>query len=80
MTTTNNQTEAQNNNGKSRLPTHIAKVCHGHGKGATYEQIGIAWVNDNGSLYIKLHGTQIVSAFTLYEVPQGQQAENQTAA
>jgi hypothetical protein len=55
-------------------------VCHGHGKGATYEQIGIAWVNDNGSLYIKLHGTQIVSAFTLYEVPQGQQAENQTAA
>jgi hypothetical protein len=28
---------------------------------------GVAWCNDGGSLYVKLSGTQVVSALTLYE-------------
>ena len=51
-------------------PTHIAKVRHGSGEGATYEQIGAAWMNEKGAIYIKLHGTQVVSGFSLYEVQE----------
>ena len=68
MTYENAQTSENTQNGKSKLPTHIAKVRHGYGKNASYEQIGVAWVNEKGGIYVKLHGTQIVSAFTLYEV------------
>jgi hypothetical protein len=69
MTTTNTKTEpSARGNGKTKLPTHIAKVRHGFGKKATYERIGVAWRNDDGSLYVKLSGTQVVSALTLYEL------------
>jgi hypothetical protein len=70
MTTTNQTTETANarNNGKTKMPTHVAKVRHGYGKKATYERIGVAWRNDDGSLYVKLSGTQVVSALTLYEL------------
>lgn len=69
MTTTNTNTETSaRGNGKTKLPTHVAKVRHGYGKKATYERIGVAWRNDDGSLYVKLSGTQVVSALTLYEL------------
>lgn len=69
MTTTNQKTETNaRGNGKPKLPTHVAKVRHGYGKKATYERIGVAWRNDDGSLYLKLSGTQVVSALTLYEL------------
>jgi hypothetical protein len=42
-------------------------VSYGSGKKATCERIGVAWRNDDGSLYVKLSGTQVVSALTLYE-------------
>jgi len=71
MTTEATQTEQ---NGKSNPPTHVAKVRHGYGKKATYERIGVAWCNEDGSFYIKLHGTQVVSAFTLYELPASDKA------
>jgi len=72
-----NATEAANEtreNGKSKLPTHVAKVRNGYGKKATYERIGVAWVNEDGSYYVKLHGTQVVSAFTLYELETNAEA------
>ena len=63
MTKTNQSTETSaRGNGKPKLPTHVAKVRHGYGKKATYERIGVAWRNDDGSLYVKLAGTQMVSA------------------
>jgi hypothetical protein len=76
MSTTNQTTETANarNNGKAKLPTHVAKVRHGFGKKATYERIGVAWRNDDGSLYVKLSGTQVVSALTLYELADQDQA------
>jgi len=74
MTTENTQTNGTEQNGKSNPPTHVAKVRHGYGKKASYERIGVAWQNEDGSFYIKLHGTQIVSAFTLYELNSNDKA------
>jgi hypothetical protein len=82
MTTTNHSTEASaRGNGKApKLPTHVAKVRHGYGKKATYERIGVAWRNDDGSLYVKLSGTQVVSALTLYELEANTQEDAAPAA
>ena len=82
MTTTNQSTETGNArvNGKAKLPTHVAKVRHGYGKKATYERIGVAWRNDDGSLYVKLAGTQLVSALTLYELEDNSDAAADEAA
>ena len=80
MTTQFNETAGNRQNGKGNPPTHVAKVRHGHGKNASYEQIGAAWKNENGAVYVKLHGTQIVSAFTLYELPAPEAAEGEPSA
>lgn len=74
MTTEKTQTNETEQNNKSKSPTHIAKVRHGYGKTASYEQIGAAWKNEKGSFYIKLHGTQIVSEFMLYELKSNDKA------
>ena len=76
MTKTKETTEAANtrSNGQAPVPTHVAKVRHGYGKKATYERIGVAWRNDDGSLYVKLSGTQLVSALTLYELEDKEEA------
>jgi hypothetical protein len=70
------QTGEATESAKGNPPTHIAKVRHGYGNNARYEQIGVAWVNKNGGIYVKFHGTQVVSAFTLYEAkPKAEPAE-----
>lgn len=62
MTTTNQSTETSaRGNDKAKLPTHVAKIRHGYGRKATYERIGVAWRNDDGSLYVKLAGTQVLT-------------------
>lgn len=68
---------AQNQNAEetSNLPTHVAKTRIGYGKKATYEQIGVAWQNEDGSFYIKLYGTQVVSNFSLYSLKPKDQVE-----
>ncbi len=60
------------NDGEPNKPTHVVKVRDGTGKKATYERIGVAWENDqDGSLYIRVHGTQIISGgFTAYPIDQ----------
>jgi len=81
MTNTNQSTETNaRGNDKPKLPTHVAKVRHGYGKKATYERIGVAWRNDDGSLYVKLAGTQLVSALTLYELEDNKDATADEAA
>lgn len=72
MTTETETTNTPDTNGKSKLPTHNATTRTGHGKQATYERIGVAWKNDDGSYYVKLHGTQVVSQFTLYPIKSEQ--------
>lgn len=65
MTTQSTQTtEAQS----AKKPGFIAKVRHGRGKEATYERVGVAWQNEDGSFYIKLAGTQVISEFSLYRI------------
>lgn len=50
-------------------PTHTAKLRHGSGDTATYERIGAGWMKEDGSLYVRLLGVQVVSeGFTLYPV------------
>lgn len=64
MSNENNQ-----QNGKGNPPTHVAKVRHGEGRRATYDRIGVAWVKDDGSTYVRLYGQQIVSqGFSLYPI------------
>lgn len=72
-----NQTIDQANGKKSNPPTHVVKVRHGYGKNASYERIGVAWQKESGALYVKLHGTQIVSDFSLYELQGENASENQ---
>ena len=69
MTTQTQNAPQESETTKGNRPTHVAKVRHGHGKKATYEQIGVAWKTETGALYIKLAGTQLVSQFALYELP-----------
>lgn len=58
--------------GNGKKPSHLVKLRHGFGKKATYERIGVAWLNDDGSIYVKLHGTQVIGeGFTLYEIKDG---------
>lgn len=58
--------------GDRNPPTHVIKTRHGQGRNASYERLGVAWLNpEDGSLYIKLAGTQIVSSgFTAYEIEE----------
>jgi len=64
------QNQNTRNEGEANKPTHIVKVRDGSGRRATYERIGVAWENvEDGSLYIRVHGTQIVSGgFTCYPI------------
>ena len=71
MTTqTNEATEAnQAENKPANMPTMIVKQRVGYGKKASSERLGVAWLNDDGSIYVKLHGTQLISGgFALYPI------------
>ncbi len=68
MTTETTTTTDERQNGTNQ-PAYLVKLRHGFGKKATYERIGVAWLNDDGSVYVKLYGTQVVNqGFTLYRV------------
>jgi hypothetical protein len=59
----------------AKKPTFIAKSREGYGKHVTYERIGVAFENDDGSLFVKLSGTQVVSNFMLYRVETNERQE-----
>lgn len=80
MTTENTQTGESQNESKGNQPTHVAKVRHGYGKKASYERIGVAWVNEDGSLYVKLYGTQVISSFALYEIEDNSEVQAEAGA
>ena len=72
MTTTNQTTDTSRNNGKPK-PTHVAKIRHGYGKGATFERVGVLFQNGKvkDSFYLKLVGTQVVSkGIYLYKIDE----------
>ena len=53
-------------------PTHVAKSRVGHGEAVSFERIGVAWAKDDGSIFIRLYGTQIIAdGFALYPLEDG---------
>lgn len=62
------------NNGSQKAakqPTHDVKLKRSHGEHTTYERIGAAWQREDGSIYVRLIGTQLVSdGFTLYAIDE----------
>ena len=52
------KTAATNGNPK---PDLIAKTKEGSGKNASFDRVGAAWTREDGSIYLKLHGTQVVN-------------------
>jgi len=71
MTQTNQKPTETSARGNSKPePTHIAKVLRrGWGKKATFERIGVVFTNDDGSLFLKLYGKQIVdTGVYIYEL------------
>ncbi len=45
---------------KPSTPTHAVCKKFWNGKRNEFETLGVAWQRDDGGLYIKLHGTQII--------------------
>jgi len=53
-------------------PTHVVKVRKGEGRRAMFERIGVAWAKEDGSIFVRLYGTQIISdGFALYPLDNG---------
>lgn len=60
------------------LATHVAKV-RGTGDQARFEQVGVAWEREDGSFYVKFAGTQILTAITLFPVPDKEEGHSTAA-
>lgn len=43
-------------------PTHNICRKYWNGKRTEFETLGVAWARDDGGLYIKLHGKQIIDS------------------
>ena len=48
------------NSKSSKKPTHTLRKKTWNGNRNEYETLGVAWLNEDGSLYLKLYGTQII--------------------
>lgn len=53
-------TNQQQRNNKAKRPDKIARIRIGSGKSATFETVGAAWTRDDGSVYLKPYGRQII--------------------
>jgi len=74
MTTETNTTANETQNGNKK-PDFYAKIRHGFGKKASYERIGAAWRTEDGAIYVKLAGKQLVDqGFMLYEAEDNEKA------
>ena len=67
------QQNTTNHQDTSARPTHNLRMKTGYGQDTSYETIGVAWEREDGGLYIKLHGTQIIRS-GFYAVPIKQDA------
>jgi len=78
--TNETQTEALPN-GNSNKPTHTLRKRTGRSKNATYETLGVAWVREDGGLYMKLYGTQIIEGgFYAFPIAAAEEPEVTTEA
>lgn len=56
-----NTNETQNTNTNAK-PDMIAKVKERYGKNVSFETVGVAWTREDGSIYFKPYGTQVISS------------------
>lgn len=42
-------------------PDFVVKKRIGSGDRVTWERIGVAWQNENGAIFLRFHGTQVLS-------------------
>ncbi|MCB1838733.1 MAG: hypothetical protein KDI61_00525 [Alphaproteobacteria bacterium] len=59
MTQTENNTTHYNKKSNPR-PDKIARIKQGSGKSASFETVGVAWTREDGSLYFKPYGKQVI--------------------
>ena len=58
-------------------PSHSVKLRKGRGDGATFEQIGVAWRRENGTVFCKLAGHQVIDGgFYLFPIIPREPAAN----
>lgn len=58
----------------SKQPTHVVKMARSDGERTTHDRLGVAWLREDGSLYVRLHGTQIIAdGFSIYAIDGGAQ-------
>lgn len=62
---------------KDNKPTHYVRALVGHGEGASFETIGVAWAAEGKETYVKLHGTQIIGG-GFYILPNGAKANQES--
>lgn len=55
--TAQNKNSGEKSNSK---PTHNLRKKVGYGKNTDFETIGVAWEREDGGMYIKLYGTQVI--------------------
>jgi len=54
-------------------PDYVVKKRNGRGENATWDRVGVAWRNQNGALYLRFHGTQVLSGgVSLYPVDKSE--------
>jgi hypothetical protein len=66
--------KGENMTTQNNKPTHTASVKIVDGSQTRYDRVGVAWLNDEGQMSLKLHGTQIISG-TVYINPVKEQDE-----
>jgi hypothetical protein len=72
----NNQPQrgARQQTAASKQPTHVVKMARTDGERTTHDRLGVAWTREDGSLYVRLHGTQIIAdGFSIYPIDGGAQ-------
>ncbi|MBB4267908.1 hypothetical protein [Roseospira visakhapatnamensis] len=67
------QTQDTGNPRSPNPPDYVVKKRNGRGENATWDRLGVAWRNQNGALYLRFHGTQVLSGgVSLYPVDKTQ--------
>ncbi|WP_153306630.1 hypothetical protein [Desulfogranum japonicum] len=65
-----------NQQANTSKPTHSLWMKADSSKKSSYESIGVAWEREDGGLYIKLHGVQLISK-GFYAFPKVDSTEDQ---
>lgn len=66
------------NEKQTSKPTHSIRRKFWNGKRTDFETLGVAWERDDGGLYIKLHGKQIIeSGFYAFPIKDNTSGDGQ---